>query len=227
MGNSRPNGWACNDAGTYPASGEATLGPRVMQFTGGGDFKFGFYVRQSDASKPGFIEYGSTNGYELPLVFGNYCLTFNCVAWAGSPYLKAEVITPNGNVLASTIVQCTKSVNKNTAASTANSAFGYLSFYNITKGNYKLRFTPCADANGSAGSWLEAVVGNVNFRYMGNPLAFNKANYVNPGWKILDGGNMIETGDASSGPRIFNFPAGGQFSYGLYIRSSSTSLTDN
>ena len=227
VGNNRPNGWACNDAGTYPASGEATLGPRVMQFTGGGDFKFGFYVRQSDASKPGFIEYGSTNGYELPLVFGNYCLTFNCVAWAGSPYLKAEVITPNGNVLASTIVQCTKSVNKNTAASTANSAFGYLSFYNITKGNYKLRFTPCADANGSAGSWLEAVVGNVNFRYMGNPLAFNKANYVNPGWKILDGGNMIETGDASSGPRIFNFPAGGQFSYGLYIRSSSTSLTDN
>lgn len=228
QGDFRPDGWACNDAGEYPASGTANLGPRVMKFTGGGDFEYGFYVRQSDASKTGFIEYGSTQGHLLSLnSFGNYCLTFNTVAWAGAPYVKAEVFTSAGNVIASTIVPCSRSVNKSTAASTAGSDLGYLSFYVLQKGNYSLRFTPVADANGSAGAWLEAVVGNVNLRYMDNPLVFTKANYVNPGWKILDGGNLVETGDAGSGPRIFNFPAGGQFSYGLYVRSSTQSLEDN
>ncbi len=225
--NERPAGWACNDAGEYPASGSASSGPRVVKFASG-DFEYGFYVRQSDASKPGFIEYGSTDGHRLALNnYGNYCLTFNTVAWSGSPYVKAEVRTPNGEVIASTIVKCEKSVNKNTSASTSGSTQGYLSFYVLEKGNYTVRFTPCADANGSAGTWVEAVVGNVNFRYMENPLAFNKANYVNPGWKIMDGGKQVETGDAGSGPRIFNFPNGGKFSYGLYIRTSSTSNDEN
>ena len=225
--NERPAGWACNDAGEYPASGSASSGPRVVKFASG-DFEYGFYVRQSDASKPGFIEYGSTDGHRLALNnYGNYCLTFNTVAWSGSPYVKAEVRTPSGEVIASTIVKCEKSVNKNTSASTSGSTQGYLSFYVLEKGNYTVRFTPCADANGSAGTWVEAVVGNVNFRYMENPLTFNKANYVNPGWKIMDGGKLVETGDAGSGPRIFNFPNGGKFSYGLYIRTSSTSNDEN
>lgn len=228
QGNYRPNGWACNDAGTYPAPGSATSGPRVMQFNGGGDFKYGFYFRQQTASKPGFIEYGSTSGYSLALnQFGNYCLTFNCAAWAGTPYVKAEIFSPNGNVIAKTIVQCTKNLNKNTNASTAGSNSGYLSFYVLNKGNYRLRFTPCKDANGNGGDWLEAVVGNVNFRYMGNPLAFTKANYVNPGWKIMDANKIVETGDANLGPRIFNFPAGGSFNYGLYVRSSTSSTSEN
>lgn len=228
QGGVRPNGWACNDAGDYPASGEAGSGPRVMQFNGGGDFKYGFYFRQQDASKPGYIQYGTTSGHELALnSFGNYCLTFNCAAWAGSPYVKAEVITSSGNVIASTIVKCNLNLNKNTNASTAKSDQGYLSFYVLNKGNYSVKFTPCADANGGSGTWVEAVVGNINLRYMGNPLSFEKANYVNPGWKILDGGKIVETGDAGSGPRIFNFPAGGQFNYGLYIRSTSTELSEN
>ncbi len=225
--NVRPSGWACNDAGEYPASGSASTGPRVMKFASG-DFIYGFYVRQADASKPGYIEYGSTDGYSLSLnSYGNYCLTFNAVAWSGSPYVKAEVRTPNGDVIASTMVQCTKSVNKSTSASTSGSAQGYLSFYVLEKGDYTLRFTPCADASGSAGDWLEVIVGNVNFRYMSNPLAFTKANYVNPGWKILDGGDIVETGDATLGPRIFSFPVGGQFNYGLYIRTTSTSNDEN
>jgi len=228
QGGVRPEGWACNDAGEYPSSGSAGSGPRVMQFTAGGDFSYGFYFRQADASKPGYIEYGSTSGHVLTLNnYGNYCLTFNCAAWAGSPYVKAEVRTSSGNVIASTIVECTKNLNKNTAASTTGSNSGYLSFYVLNKGNYTLRFTPCADANGGSGTWVEAVVANVNLRYMDNPLVFAKANYVNPGWKILDGGKLVETGDAGSGPRIFNFPAGGQFNYGLYVRSTSTNLDEN
>lgn len=227
-GNDRPLGWACNDAGTYPASGEATSGIRVMQFNGGGDFKYGFYVRQQSASKPGFIEYGTTSGRELTLNnYGNYCLTFNVAAWAGTPYVKAEVFTPSGNVIASTIVKCSKNLNKNTSASTSGSTQGYLSFYALNKGNYRLRFTPCANANGGAGDWVEAIVANVNLRYMSNPLAFGKANYVNPGWAIYDGGKLVESGDAGQGPRIFNFTQGGQFNYGLYIRSTTSSTSEN
>ena len=227
-GNDRPLGWACNDGGEYPASGEATLGMRVMQFTGGGDFKYGFYIRQKTTANPGYIEYGTTSGHELALNnYGNYCLTFNAAAWSGTPYVKAEVFTPSGNVIASTIVKCSKNLNKNTSASTSNSAQGYLSFYALNKGNYRLRFTPCADANGNGGDWVEAVIGNVNFRYMTNPLAFGKANYVNPGWAIYDGGKLVESGDAGSGPRIFHFTQGGQFNYGLYIRSTTSSTSEN
>lgn len=226
-GGFRPDGWACNDAGSYPAAGSASSGPRVMQFAAGGDFNYGFYLRQQTSSKPGYIEYGSTDGYRLSLnQYGNYCLTFNCAAWAGSPYVKAEVYTPNGSVIASTIVQCSKNLNKNTAASTSGSDTGYLSFYVINKGDYRLRFTPCTSAGGS-GEWLEAVVANVNFRYMGNPLAFNKGNYLNPGWKVLDGNNMCDTGEKTSGPRVMQFPAGGKFSYGLYIRSTTDKLAEN
>ena len=227
-GNDRPNGWACNDGGTYPASGEATSGMRVMQFNGGGDFKYGFYIRQQSSSNPGYIEYGTTSGYMLSLNnFGNYCLTFNAAAWAGTPYVKAEVFTPSGNVIAKTIVKCSKNLNKNTSASTSGSAQGYLSFYALNKGNYRLRFTPCADANGNGGNWVEAIIGNVNLRYMSNPLAFGKANYVNPGWAIYDGGKLVESGDAGSGPRIFHFTQGGQFNYGLYIRSTTNSTSEN
>ena len=226
-GNNRPDGWACNDAGSYPSSGDASNGPRVMQFADGGDFRYGFYVRQQTASKPGYIEYGSTSGHELSLnQYGNYTLTFNCAAWSGSPCLKAELYTPQGNVIASTTVQCSKNLNKNTSASTSGSSSGYLSFYALSKGNYRLRFTPCK-ADGSGGEWLEAVVANVNLRYMGNPLAFTQANYLNPGWKVLDGGNLCDTGDRQSGPRIFQFPAGGQFSYGLYVRSSTADTSAN
>lgn len=227
-GNDRPAGWACNDAGTYPATGTATSGPRVMQFTAGGDFKYGFYVRQQQAAKSGYIEYGSTSGYSLAINnYGNYCLTFNCAAWKGTPYLKAEVYTAAGNVIASTIVQCTKNMNGSTTASTSGSNSGYLSFYCLAKGNYRLRFTPCKDAQGSAGDWLEAIVANVNLRYLSNPLAFKTANTVPSGWKIVDGGNTVADGNATSGPRTFHFPQGGKFDYGLYIRSTTASTANN
>lgn len=226
--NCRPEGWIANDAGTILTSGDATIGPRVMQFTGGGDFQYGFYARQQSSSKDGYIEYGSTNNCPITINrLGNYCLTFNCAAWAGAPYLKADIYTPGGNMIASTIVECTKNLNKSTATSTSNSNSGYLSFFAYLKGNYKVRFTPCADANGNGGNWLEVIVANVNFRYMGNPLLFTKNNYVNSGWKILDNNNIVATGEATIGPRIFRFPNSGLFNHGLYVRSTSDVTSEN
>lgn len=227
-GNYRPAGWICNDAGTVLSTGDAYLGPRVMQFTSGGDFSYAFYVRQQTSSKPGYIEYGSAAGHPITINhLGNYCLTFSCAAWAGSPYVKAEIFTPAGNVITSTIVQCTKNLNKNTSASTSGCNGGYLSFFALEKGNYRVRFTPCANANGGSGDWVEAVVGNINFRYMGNPLEMTKGNFVNSGWKILDSNNLVATGAATLGPRNFCFANGGQFNHGLYFRSTSDKVSEN
>ena len=55
--------------------------------------------------------------------------------------------------------------------------------------------TPFTAYIGNGGDWVEAVIGNVNLRYMSNPLAFGKANYVNPGWAIYDGGKLVESGE--------------------------------
>lgn len=227
-GNYRPEGWTCYDAGSKLSTGDAYSGPRVFNFTAGGDFSYGFYIRQQSPSAAGYIEYGNNNGYALTInQLGNYYLTFNCAAWQGSPYVKAEVYTPSGNVIAKTFVQCTKNLNKSTSASTSGSNTGSLSFYALDKGNYRVRFTPCADANGNGGYWLEAMVANINFRYMGNPLSFIQGNYVNNGWTILDGGNAVASGSKTSGPRIFCFPTAGLFNHALYVRSTSANTSAN
>ena len=90
----------------------------------------------------------------------------------------------------------------------------------MIKGNYKLRFTPVADAKGNGGNWEEALVGNVGLYYKENPLAFKNANTVPEGWKILDAGQKVAAGAASLGPRIFQFSQGGYLPTGLYIRQS-------
>ena len=41
----------------------------------------------------------------------------------------------------------------------------------MIKGNYRVRFTPVADAKGTGGAWVEALVGNVALYFKGNPLA--------------------------------------------------------
>ena len=80
----------------------------------------------------------------------------------------------------------------------------------MIKGNYRVRFTPVADAKGTGGAWVEALVGNVALYFKGNPLALNAVGQVPAGWKIVDAGEQKAAGAAGIGPRIFQF-AGGDF----------------
>ena len=191
-----------------------------MNFSG--DFKNAFYVRTISADKAGYIEYGNTNGYTLPLVYGEYELSCNVAAWKGSPYMKVEVFDPQNAILASTIVKANGNANGKVGAYLGSTTKVFLSFYSMIKGNYRVRFTPVADAKGTGGAWVEALVGNVALYFKGNPLALNAVGQVPAGWKIVDAGELKQAGAAGSGPRIFKF-AGGDIPTGLYIRQSDAS----
>ena len=217
-----PAGWTAVDNGSQRQVGSQSRGPRVMQFYQGGDMTTAFYVREISPDKAGYIEYGGQSGYTLPLVYGEYQLNCNVTAWKGSPYVKVEVFDPTNTVVASTIVKANGCVNgtRNTAIKGSNRV--NLSFYSMIKGNYKLLFTPVADAKGNGGIWEEALVGNVGLYYKDNPLAFRNANTVPEGWNILDAGQKVAAGAASLGPRIFQFSQGGYLPTGLYIRQSES-----
>lgn len=163
-GNQVPAGWTVVDAGNTLAAGAATMGPRTMTFTGGGDFTTGFYVRQSDATKRGYAEYGTAQGYGMSLKAGSYNLSYNAVAWSGTPYLKCEVFDRNNNSLGVQIIRCSKSVNKSLSASTSGSTQGVVNFYAPYTGYYHFRWTPVADQYGNAGTWLEVVFGHIKIQ---------------------------------------------------------------
>ena len=218
-----PAGWTAVDNGSQRQVGSQSRGPRVMQFYQGGDMTTAFYVREISPDKAGYIEYGGQSGYTLPLVYGEYQLNCNVTAWKGSPYVKVEVFDPTNTVVASTIVKANGCVNGTRNTAIKGSTRVNLSFYSMIKGNYKLRFTPVADAKGNGGNWEEALVGNVGLYYKENPLAFKNANTVPEGWKILDAGQKVAAGAASLGPRIFQFSQGGYLPTGLYIRQSDAS----
>ena len=67
----------------------------------------------------------------------------------------------DGTVVGSQTIQCSFNLNKNTNVSTVNATKGTVTFNVYTTGNYKIRWTPVANANGSAGVWLEAVIGHI------------------------------------------------------------------
>ena len=212
-----PAGWTVADNGSQVYEGQKASGPRIMNFSG--DMQNAFYVRTISADRAGYIEYGNTNGYTLPLVYGEYELTCNVAAWKGTPYMKCEVFDPQGSVLASTIVKANGTANGKSGAYISGSTRVSLSFYSMIKGNYKVRFTPVADAKGTGGAWVEALVGNVGVYFKGNPLALNAVGEVPAGWTIVDADEVKVAGAAGSGPRIFKFN-GGDIPTGLYIRQS-------
>jgi roadblock/LC7 domain-containing protein len=74
-------------------------GPRTMTLRVVVTLLPGFYVRQSDATKSGYAEYGTAQGYGMSLKAGSYNLSYNAVAWSGTPYLKCEVFDRNNNSL--------------------------------------------------------------------------------------------------------------------------------
>lgn len=218
--NTMPAEWLVFDNGSQVASGTQDRGPRVMQFASGGDFTQGMYLRTISKNARGYADYGAVSGKELYCGFGNYWVQFHAAAWKGSPYVKAEILDPNGKVVTSRITQLTTNLNGNTNQQVKNANYVGFSFYALNKGNYVLRITPVADAAGNTGDWVEIIVGNVGMFFEGNPLAFTKENLVPQGWNIIEAGNLLMAGEAGSGPRTFKFPAGGDFSYGLYIRQS-------
>lgn len=167
-----PEGWEiCND-GNIAATGNAGSGPRIFKFTGGGDFEFAMYVRtggnaNGEAEDQGYAQYGQTDEYLITLEEGDkYQLSFNAAAWKGTPWVKCYIIAPSGEIAMQSINACLPNLNGSTGASTMNSTKVSMEFKAPETGNYKIKWVPCAKEDGSSGSWLEIMLGNVRLDYV-------------------------------------------------------------
>lgn len=167
-----PEGWeVCND-GTVAATGAAGSGPRIFNFTGGGDFDFALYVRtgnnaNGEAEDQGYAQYGQSEEYTIALEEGDkYQLTFNAAAWKGTPWVKCYIIAPSGEIVAQSINECLPNLNGSTAASTMKSTKVTIDFKPTETGNYKIKWVPCAKEDGSSAGWLEIMLANVRLDYV-------------------------------------------------------------
>ena len=164
-----PEGWTLYSGGSEKPCGAAGSGPRVFNFTAaGGSFTYGMYVRTENANEgDGYVEYGLTDNYLLTLEAGSkYQLKYTLAAWKGTPFMKCEIIGPNDEVVISQIDACAPNLNGSTTASTVGATSVKLDFKATASGNYKVKWTPVADAEGTLGSWLETVLANVQMQYV-------------------------------------------------------------
>lgn len=150
-----------------------TGGARVMAFGDGGDFTRGLYFRDK------YVEYGGREGYELPLEEGmKYDIKFNTAAWKSSGMnILFEIIDPDEVTVISEIVTTTCDVNGSTEPVSGSTAYN-LKFIPISSGNYKLKWTPC-DGSGKPSGWAEALLANVQVRYLPNVAGVAEMNLVN------------------------------------------------
>ena len=139
-------------------------GPRTFNFGEGGDFTKGLYTRNT------YIEYGSIEGYELPLVADSkYKISFNTARWkASGQWFVFDIINPDGEVVKSWKIENNPDVNGSKNAVKGSTAFAE-SFIPETSGNFILRWSV---TNGSGemqtGGYVEALLANVLVKYVPN-----------------------------------------------------------
>ena len=139
-------------------------GNRMMDFAAGGDFTKGLYMRTW------YLEYGTTEGYELSLRGGsNYKITFNSCMWtSGGQYMKFEISDDSGVAVFSKVVNNTPNVGEKRDA-VNGSTYTDLSFVAPNDGNYIVRWYVASDAQGTPtdNAWHNGVIlANVRMQFM-------------------------------------------------------------
>ena len=130
-------------------------GSRMFDFAAGGDFTKGLYFRE------GYVEYGTTPGYELALEAGKkYTISFNSAMWKSSgTTLDLKVLDEGEEEKFSQTINNTPDVNGNQGA-VSGSTKSSISFIPETSGNYIVRWV--------ADGWKEVLLANVAMKYMPN-----------------------------------------------------------
>lgn len=130
-------------------------GSRMFDFAAGGDFTKGLYFRE------GYVEYGTTPGYELALEAGKkYTISFNSAMWKSSgSTLDLKVLDEGEEEKFSQTINNTPDVNGNQGA-VNGSTKSSISFIPETSGNYIVRWV--------ADGWKEVLLANVAMKYMPN-----------------------------------------------------------
>lgn len=164
-----PVGWSVYNAGNIvPQGTNPGSGPRSFKFGAGGDFEGSLYFRTADANDGGRLAYGETEGYEMPLEAGKkYAIHYNVAAWKGTPWVKFEIIDGEDNVVLERIDAAVPNMNGAKDAIKGSTVIDF-KYRPETTGNFKLQWTPVANANGDGGGWLEALLGNVSVKYLPN-----------------------------------------------------------
>ena len=163
-----PYGWNIYSANNKLEQGsKAGSGPRPFKFADGGDFVGGLYIRTTDPDN-GWAEYGSTEGYELPLESGKkYQISYNVAAWKNAPYVKFELIDANGTSVVTRIDAAKPNLNGSKNAIVGSTAVSF-TYRPTDNGNYIMKWSPVANADGGGGAWLEVILGNVKVTYIPN-----------------------------------------------------------
>lgn len=153
-------------------------GPRMFDFAAGGEVTKALYFRDN------YVEYGSLEGYALPLEAGKtYEISFNTFQWKGSDYTKFQLLDAEDNALIEKVIANTKNVNGSQAAVTGTAAT-LEKFVPTATGNYRLRWYP-TDKDGN-GKYSEQMLGNVAVKYIPNVKGIEYIQALKDAWTAAD-----------------------------------------
>ena len=175
-----PMGWSVyNGATAVPQGTNPGSGPRSFKFGEGGDFVGALYLRTAAADDGGCGIYGETEGYEVKLEAGKkYKLAYNVAAWKGAPYVKFQLIGPDGSDALSRVDAALPNMN-GSKGTVSGSTRVEVSLQPKATGNYKLKWTPATDADGKQGAWVEVLLGNVRLQYLPNVMGVEETTQLN------------------------------------------------
>ena len=180
-----PEGWYVVYDGGQRMFGETYgSGANMKVYADGGDFNRGFYTRTNNTTPDMCItEYGNLEGYTLPLEAGKkYNIHYNAVNWkAAQTYMKFEILNSNDEVVYSRVdANQGRGTNASTDAHDASMVisgslavdYPFIPEYND---NYRVKWTPAANANGDlAGGMCEVVLGNPHVTYIPNQIGIEE-----------------------------------------------------
>ena len=135
-------------------------GPRMFDFAAGGDFTKGLYFRE------GYVEYGSTEGYDLTLKAGEkYQISFNSAMWKdGGGSMRFEIFDEAGEQVLVQMVSNTPNVNGSQAAVNGSTATK-ITFIPEATGNYVIRWTSANNETADA-SYMEILLANPSVMFI-------------------------------------------------------------
>ena len=142
-------------------------GARMMDFAAGGDFTKGLYMRTW------YLEYGTTEGYEVNLEGGKtYTITFNSCRWAGAgQYMKFQVLnSQTEEEIFGEVVDNGITVNEKRDA-VNGSTYTKIKFTPELTDTYILRWVVAKNAQGepTENAWQNGVIlANVSVKYIPN-----------------------------------------------------------
>ena len=168
-------------------------GPRLFDFSEGGDFTKGLYFRE------GYAEYGSIENHVLTLEAGKkYDIKFNTAAWKDNGgWCRFEILDQNDDPVVSQMISNSPNVNGSTGA-VSGSTLTNIRYVPATTGNYRLRWT-ASDQSGNGG-FFEVLLANPGVRYIPNVVGVEETQLLNNALENAKAVRDANSGDRFSGP---------------------------